>query len=124
MTQEKATVAWTKDWPGIDDRFYWMRWLDGRYRDLPVHVQGIHVMCIFDHSYLQRGDLEGHVQFIGPITPAQFNERDQLLSEAAQLKRILNPIVAVYGLGLSPEKFADQVGPWILEARALLGKEG
>jgi hypothetical protein len=53
------------------------------------------------------------------------NERDQLLGEVARLKRILNPIVACYGLGLSPEKFVGQVGPWIEEARVALssGKE-
>ena len=71
MNNEKAIAEWAMVRPGADDRFYWMRWLGGRYRDLPVHVQGIHVMCLFDHSYLQRGDLEGHVQFLGPITPEQ-----------------------------------------------------
>jgi hypothetical protein len=54
------------------------------------------------------------------------NERDQLLGEVARLKRILNPIVACYGLGLSPEQFVGQVGPWIEEGRAAVssGKDG
>lgn len=51
------------------------------------------------------------------------NERNALLSEVAELKSLLKPIIDCYGLGLTAEKFTDQVGPFILDARALLGKE-
>jgi hypothetical protein len=83
--QDAAMVrgAWSKEWPKVTDAFHWMRWCDGRYRDLPVHVAGIHVMCLLDHSHLQRGNIEGEVQFLGPITPAD-TERLVGLEKAAR----------------------------------------
>jgi hypothetical protein len=40
-------------------------------------------MCLLDHSHLQRGNIEGEVQFLGPITPAD-SERLVRLEKAAK----------------------------------------
>jgi hypothetical protein len=85
--QDAAMVrgAWSKEWPKVTDAFHWMRWCDGRYRDLPVHVAGIHVMCLLDRSHLQRGNIEGEVQFLGPITPVDTERLVRLETALQQL---------------------------------------
>lgn len=85
--------GWSKEWPKVEDAFYWMRWCDGRYRDLPVHVGNINVMCLFDHSYLQRGNIEGQVEFLGPITPA---DAERVVKLAAGAKAAIQLIHDLY----------------------------
>lgn len=48
---------------------------------------------------------------------------DTLKLENERLRELLNPIIDCYGLGLSPDKFAAQVGPFILDARAALAEK-
>jgi hypothetical protein len=74
---------WSKEWPQVDDKFYWMRDVEGRYRDRPVHVSGDKLLAIFDHSYFDRRNIEGQVEFIGPITPTDA-ERLVKLEQAAR----------------------------------------
>lgn len=75
-------TGWTREWPAVRDSFHWMRWIDGRYRDLPVHVNGIQVMSLFDHSYQQRGNIEGQVEFLGPISPSDSEQLIRLRQAA------------------------------------------
>jgi hypothetical protein len=52
------------------------------------------------------------------------NERDSLLERVRVLEGALRPIVSCYGLGQPAEKFTEQVGPLILDARAALAAKG
>lgn len=48
------------------------------------------------------------------------SEVAHLLAENQRLRELLQPIIDCYGLGQSAEKFTEQVGPFIIEARAAL----
>jgi hypothetical protein len=52
------------------------------------------------------------------------NERDSLLERVRVLEGALHPIVSCYGLGQPAEKFTEQVGPLVLDARAALAAKG
>jgi hypothetical protein len=52
------------------------------------------------------------------------SERDLLLERVRVLEGALRPIVSCYGLGQPAEKFTEQVGPLILDARAALAAKG
>lgn len=55
------------------------------------------------------------------ITEA-LNERAALLARVGVLEEVLKPIIDCYGLGQSAEKFTEQVGPFIVDAKAALSQ--
>jgi hypothetical protein len=63
-------------------------------------------------------------EFDLPTVVSAANERDSLLERVRVLEGALRPIVSCYGLGQPAEKFTEQVGPLILDARAALAAKG
>jgi hypothetical protein len=93
MTQEKATVTWTKDAPTADGVYWW--------RDSPadsdpdIHeVQGEFFYQVGFASSELVANFGG--EWLGPITPEQINERDALLSEVAALRAEALKGICVY----------------------------
>lgn len=88
MTQEKATVAWTKDDP-IEEGVYWWR-ADAADFEPDIHqvVRG----RFYEVGEQFSREVEGFGgEWLGPITADNFNERNALLSEVAQLREALKP---------------------------------
>lgn len=81
----KTETGWTKDWPVDADAFYWKRDSLGRYRDLPAHVDHDRVIGLFDHSYTPRGDIEGDIELLGPISPSDFEQLTRLREASLKL---------------------------------------
>jgi hypothetical protein len=83
MTQAKAT-AWTQ---ADANGFYWWRY-DKDATPEPVEVRDVMFYCIADPDPTSASVEE----FLGPITPELFNERDALLGEVAQLREALETL--------------------------------
>ena len=78
MTQAKATATWTQ---ADANGFYWWRY-DKDAAPEPVEVRDGVFYCLADPDPTSVSVGE----FLGPITPELFNERDALLREVAQLR--------------------------------------
>ena len=115
MTKNRGTVKWSG---ASTNGVYWWRY-DDSYIPEVVEVRDGQFYSIAEPepTSIPFG------QFLGPVTPEQFTERDQLLAEVARLRALLQPIIDCYGLGQSAEKFTEHVGPFILDARAALSSE-
>lgn len=110
-TRKKATATWAQaDANGI----YWWRY-DASSAPEIVKVRDGEFYSILDPDPTSTSVGE----FLGPITPELFNERDALLSEVAQLRQEVEFAVA-NGHKWTLEDWTN----WIENhARALLGKE-
>jgi hypothetical protein len=96
MTQAKAT-AWTQaDANGI----YWWRLNDKDATPEPVEVRDGVFYCLADPDPTSASVGE----FLGPITPELFNERDALLGEVAQLREALDNVLQCFRNGAMPDR--------------------
>jgi hypothetical protein len=115
MTKDKAMTMWSDEVPtkaDAGDTYYFVR----RKDKLDVVIMGFSMGkgWLNGVSY-DASEMRNHL-FLGPITP-------DLFAEVVRLKGLLQPIIDCYGLGQSAEKFTEQVGPFILDARAALSSK-
>lgn len=116
MSNEKATAEWIDHCPAkadAGDAYYFVRRKDKT--DVVIMGFSMGKGWLNGVSY-EVNEMRNHL-FLGPITP-------DLFTEVGRLRDLLKPIIDCYGLGLSPEKFVEQVGPFILDARAALSVKG
>jgi hypothetical protein len=97
-------------------------------------LKGICVYCGYIEQYEsleQKASEAGNAMRVAHIRQCEARPEaklialsEQLIDEVTRLKDLLQPIIDCYGLGQSADKFTEQVGPFILDARAALaGKD-
>lgn len=140
MSKEQAT-RWAKYDPTVDGVYWWRADATDFEPDIHSVVQGrfYEVGERFPREVEAIGG-----EWLGPITPEQTNERDQLLSEVVQLRAALKPFADLIDdieaqkvqpreTYLSLCEVQNDGGFWnhgsidlddLRAARALLGKEG